>query len=686
MIAENALPPTKCLFNFFSIFLVLVVLAGSYTNLYGAEQDFGDGVDDILSLSLEELMNFEVTSAFKKPQSLRDVPAAVYVVTNREIKRSGATSIPDLLRMVPGVNVAKIDNENWAVSIRGFNGLFSDKLLVLMDGRPLYSPLFSGVFWDVQDTLLADIDRIEIIRGPGASSWGSNAVNGVINIITKDSSKTQGGFLELGAGTLERAFTSVRYGGRLGDLGTFRIYGKGNEIGPQDEKDGDKAWDDRRMGRAGFRTDLHFANATDLILQGDIYTGDGTSYVNQYAHDFLERVPYKTDVMVSGGNIMARFSRLTDLGHHIDLRFFYDQASRQHGLFAQEDRENIEAEMRYRFSYLDSNEFQAGIGYRHSWDDVRFTGYFFDPQKKKDDYFSLFFQNESSFLQGALKLILGLRIDNSTYSELDLQPTARLLYSINDSQSVWLAASKATRSPSRANFSSRWVVSSRPDLNPFLPPLAVFVGDDSFDSEKLTAIEAGYRISWKDLASLDLTAFANFYDDLFSGRQEAPIFYPSLVPNLIIPIVPENHGKGENFGFEITGNLKPKKWWRMELSYSYMDYSYWIESKYRDTSSMPATYMVSPRHILSFRSSWDITDDIACDLWIRHTSEIAGLDIPVYTGLDLRLAWRPMKGMEISVVGKDLLDPHHPEFRDDFLHTIQTEVPRSLYAKVTWHF
>ena len=645
-----------------------------------------DEAERLLSLSLEDLMEVEITSAFRKPQSLREVPAAVYVVTSEDIRRSGASSIPEILRMVPGVNVAKIDNGNWAVSIRGFNGLFSDKLLVLMDGRTLYSPLFSGTFWDVQDTMLEDIDRIEVIRGPGASSWGSNAVNGVINIITKDARSTTGGLISAGGGSLEKGFGAARYGFELGELGAVRFYAKAYEQGDQKDRNGHDAWDDRDMVRAGFRSDLELSD-TSFTLQGDIYSGQGTSRIHTFDIDYINLDTIEPDIPVSGGNILTRLTHTTEAGHELSFRFYYDRASRKYDRLGSEDRDTIDFEFRHRFEFLDFNELSWGGSYRHSWDDLKFCRCskvgFFDPAKRKDDFFSLFFQNEAKFLNDSLRVLLGVRFDNSTYSSLDVEPTARALYEIDPHQSIWLSVSKATRSPSRYNHDARWVLGATRIPGSPHPAILAFIGDDSFDSEKLLAIEAGYRLSFSDRFSLDLSLFANFYDHLFTGRRTDPVFHYGY---MLIPIEPENDGKGETYGLEVTGNYKPRKWWRMELSYSYMDYHYWIDSNNRDDSGLSAEYMVTPRHMVSLRSNLDISETLELDVWLRYIGSISLYGVPDYTGLDVRLGWHPIKGIELSIVGKDLLDPHHPEYVDNFLHIQETEVPRSIYGKVTWHF
>jgi len=642
---------------------------------------------ELLSLSLEELMNVEVTSAFKKPQSLKETPAAVYVITQDDIRRSGATSIPDLLRMVPGVNVAKIDNGNWAISIRGFNGLFSDKLLVLMDGRTLYDPLFSGMFWDVQDTMLEDIERIEVIRGPGAASWGINAVNGVINIITRDAWSTTGGLLSGGGGGLEHGFGSVRYGFKVGDIGAVRVYAKAFKQGGQDTAKGATAWDARRMLRSGFHSDWNFTRDDAVTLQGDIYTGDDTTRIQAFNTSLTGYETVKKDVPVSGGNILSRWTHLLGNGEEFSFQFYYDHTDRKFTDTGSEGRDTFDLELRHRFRLFGFNDFQWGAGYRHTWDDIsmqygRHYGTF-DPTSRKDDLFSLFFQNEMTFIRNRLHFLFGIRLDHNNYTGMEVQPTARLLYNLTSHQNVWAAISRAVRVPSRYNRDAIWVLGASFDKKKKEPLVTGFIGDDSFGTEKLWAAELGYRWSTCRKLSLDMTGFANFYDDLFAATTGEMFEHYGLI---ILPVFPENYGKANNYGVELTGNYRPLDWWRMEVSYSYLNTNYWVEAKHRDNSAVIAKYMEAPDHQVSFRSSMNITEAIDFDLWLRYVSSLQRLDVPSYTGLDLRLAWRPLKTLELSMNAKNLLDPRHPEYRDEFLLIQSTEVPRSVYGKVSWTF
>ena len=643
-------------------------------------------IEGLLSMDLEDLLNVEVTSAFKKPQNVKEVPAAIYVITSEDIRHSGATSIPELLRMVPGVNVAKIDNGNWAISIRGFNGLFSDKLLVLMDGRILYKTLFSGVFWDAQDTVLEDIDRIEVIRGPGASTWGTNAVNGVINIITKEASKTKGGLFSVTSGNQERFTGVARYGFKIGELGAARLYVKHFTRHQQKDHDGATAWDDWSMDRAGMRTDLSFGNSK-VSIKGEIYTGEGTTKLSGFVRKRNRVVNLRPDIPISGGYIISDFSHDFSKNISLFLRFYYDRTERKYSGVGSETWSTMNFEFQNTLKPFEFMDFIWGGIYRNTWDELPMAhgmafGAFF-PIVRSDDLFSLFFQNEIRIFDEKLHLLAGVRLDHYNYSGLEVQPTFRALYAFSDKQDIWFSISRALRSPSRYNRDAIWIVDVPQMKVENSIPVTAFIGNEDFDSERLWAYEIGYRWQPKRNLTFDATAFANFYYDLFAVSGGSPFPHYGY---MIFPIYPKNYGKGESFGLEFTTNFKPYRWWRMECSYSYIDSHFWIDKKYREQSNLIETNTDNPMHQLSFRVSMDICNNLEFDLWLKYLSNLRRMGIPSYLGLDLRLGWHIMPGLELSLVGKDLLDSYHPEFKDYFLHLVETEVPRSFYGRLTWHF
>ncbi len=680
MLSENA---RKIGLVFMCLFIASALLLGQATQGYSSQPQ----EEKLFSMSLEELMDLEIISAFKKPQNLRDTPAAVFVITQDDIRRSGASTIPDLLRMVPGVNVAKVDNSNWAISIRGFNGLFSNKLLVLMDGRTVYDPLFSGVFWDVQDTMLEDIERIEIIRGPGASSWGTNAVNGVINIITKNAWNTQGGLVSGSTGNWDRYTSSARYGIKIGETGAARLYVKAFERASQDTKKGTTAWDANRMMRSGFHSDWKFSQKDSATIQGDIYTEDGTTEILGFNSDFSERMMLKSDILASGGNVLSRWRHSFNPASNISFQFYYDHIDRKFSGIGKETRDTLDFEFQHSFPLLGFNDLLWGCSYRHTWDDIpighgKGIGQFI-PQSMKDDLFGLFVQNEMGFFQDRLRFLFGLRLDHNNYTGLETEPTARVIYTITNSQDIWLALSKAVRIPSRYNRGAIWAVGVDRLSKAMPPTVFTFIGDDDYGTEKLWAVEAGYRWNACKKVSVDLALFGNFYRDLFVGTGEQPFFHHGLI---IAPISPNNYGNADNFGLEITGNLQPFHWWRLELAYSYLNTNYWIDSRHRSQSELLARYMEAPSHQVSARSKMNLTEQLEFDIWLRYVSDLDKLDVPAYTGLDLRLGYHLPENLELSVAAKDLLDPYHPEYGEKFLSMQSTEIPRSVDAKLTWKF
>ncbi len=679
--------PIYPLFSRHFLLKLLLVLSLMSLSVTGHSSTRGNEFEGLLHMGLEDLMNVKVTTAFKKPQSVKNIPAAVYVITSEDIRRSGATSIPELLRMVPGVNVAKIDNGDWAVSIRGFNGLFSDKLLVLMDGRILYDPLFSGVFWDVQDTVLEDIERIEVIRGPGASIWGTNAVNGVINIITKNSRDTVGGMVSTSAGNLDRGTLSTRYGLRIGDIGFARFYAKTFKRHQQLQRDGSTAWDDRFMDRAGFRSDLRLGSRDKASVKGEIYTGSGTDKISVFDSSFTKRRAVKNNVPVSGGFIVSDLIHKFSKGLDLSLKFYFDHTERKYSNLTSQTRDTLDFEFQNRYCRDNLFDFIWGGIYRHTSDDIPVSdGVVFGafiPKKRKDDLFSLFFQNEAKFFSERLHFLTGVRLDHYNYSGLEVQPTFRALYSIGKDQELWAAISKAVRSPSRYNRDAVWVVGAASVRNEARPIVTAYVGNDDFKSEKLWAYELGYRWRVNQKVTVDATGFANFYRNLFSGTTGNPFPHYGF---MIVPIYPGNHGRGESFGVEFTGNVKPFEWWRVELSYSYLDTHLWIDAGHRNNTEMSAKFMDAPRHSLVLRSNMDITPKLELDMQLRYVAKLSKLDVPSYTGLNLRIGYRPVHNVELSLDAKNLLDPYHPEFKDKFLRLINTEVPRSISGKVTWHF
>jgi iron complex outermembrane receptor protein len=640
----------------------------------------------LTALSLEELMEVEVTSAARKPQRLAETATAIFVITPKDIRRSGATSIPELLRMVPGLQVARINSNQWVVTSRGFASRFANKLLVLIDGRSVYTPLFSGVFWEVQDLPLEDIERIEVIRGPGAALWGANAVNGVINILTKSAEDTQGGLLSVGAGTEERAFGTMRYGSQLGNGAYLRLYGRVLDRDDfVDARDGSKdSPDDWRQGRAGFRLDWQVPGRDSFTLQGDAYNGEAGQLlqVSSLLPPFVQVIA--RDAEFSGANLLGRWRRSFSPSSEMALQVYYDLTQRD-GPILDEARDTFDIDFQQRFTAGGRHHVVWGLGYRLSRDELTGTVLAsIDPERRDTTLLSAFVQDEVMLARDWLRLTLGSKFEHNDFTGFEVQPNARLLWTPDDRQTLWLATSRAVRTPSRVEDDIRvnFVGRSVPGV------LVAIQGDRDFDAEKLTAYELGYRIQPSGRLNLDLAAFHNVYDDLRTFETRSPVaeIFP-LPPHLLVANLTENRGSGNTWGLELAADWRPRDGWRLQLAYSYLEMDLKAEDGSRDTS-LDDQEDASPKHQVSLRSSTDLARNVELDLWVRYTDAFDGLGaspIASQTALDLRLAWRPHKDLELSIVGQNLLDDRHLEFVSDSFSS-PVEVERGVYGKLTWRF
>src|SRR6266699_2702155 len=483
-------------------------------------------IPDVTAITLEDLMDLQVTSVSKRAQKLADAAAAIFVITQDDIRRSGASSIPEALRMVPGLEVARIDESKWAIGSRGFNGRFDNKLLVLIDGRSVYTPLFSGVYWNVQDVMLEDVDRIEVIRGPGATLWGANAVDGVINVITKKAKATQSAVVTAGAGTEERAAGGVRYGGKLGDNTYYRAYTKYSDWGPSAYPPGMTAHDGWDALRGGFRADWTPAGANSLTLQGDIYRTrfDETLTVASLSAPYSNTFP--NNGKYSGGNILGRWNHTSE-GSSMSLQMYYDNTTiTDHSLFG--DHQNIfDIDFQHGFHTGDSQQFVWGFGYRsiHDKNDASFT-VSLQPNQVTLNQFSTFLQDEISLVDNRLQITLGSKFERNEFTGFEIEPNARLLWNLTPNQSIWTAVSRAVRTPALTEEGLRLnsqVIPPGTPANPTpLPAVVAVFGSQQFNSEDLLAYELGYRVQATSSVSLDIATFYNNYSNLRSAEPGAP--------------------------------------------------------------------------------------------------------------------------------------------------------------------
>ncbi len=659
--------------------IIVSLLAGASLN--GWAQTVGgpkSPLSDLAEMSLEDLTKLEVTSVSKHKEKLVDAPAAIFVITQEDIRRSGVTTIAEALRLAPGLEVARVDAHDWAITSRGFNSVFANKLLVVIDGRSVYTPLFSGVHWDVQDTMLEDIDQIEVIRGPGATLWGANAVNGVINITTKSAKETQGGLVTGGYGTEEQGFGSARYGGKLGDHAFYRVYGKYFNRDSSALRAGGQANDAWDMYRGGFRADWEPSIQNAFTLQGDGYAGTP----NHTETLFTPQPPYMTTVQdvahISGADAIARWTHSFSEESDLRLQGYFDWAHRELAFF-QEERTTLDFDLQYRHALGRWQALTWGVGYRYTDGELSKSNFSlaFNPADRVNRIFNTFVQDEITLVQDRLRLTLGSKFENNDYTGFEIQPSARLSWTPHPRHSVWAAVSRAVRTPSRAEEDSRIVTGIAP------PVVATVDGNPAFASEVLLAYELGYRFQPQELLSLDLAAFYNDYDRLRSLEPEPLDF--SAPTYVRFPKLFSNGLKGETYGAELAANFQAAEWWRLRGSYSCLQVQLQQKPGSLDTSS-PASRGDSPHHQVSLRSLMDLPHHLQLDCTGRYVDHLPNQNIPGYVSLDVRLGWRPTGKLELEVVGQNLLDNRHPEFNPSIIQYQKTAVERAVYGKITFRF
>jgi iron complex outermembrane receptor protein len=647
-------------------------------------------------LTLEELSAIEVTTPSKEPTKVSNTTAAIYVITGEDIRRSGATCIPEALRLAPGVEVARIDSDKWSIGIRGFGSRLNRSVLVLMDGRTVYTTLFDGTYWEVQDTELEDVDRIEVIRGPGGTIWGPNAVNGVINIITKPSQDTHGMLARVGGGNFEQGFADFRYGGGNGDDFSYRMYGKGFTRGPEDHPDG-RNFDDWRATQGGFRLDWNEGRDT-FTLQGDGYdeiageSVQATSYTPPYSQ-FLEANAY-----LSGANVMGKWRRVFSDNNDIQLQAYYDRTNR-HEPNLGDDRTTLDIDFLQRLRLLSRNQVSWGFGASGGpiHDFLVVSGLAFIPLKRTDYLLTGFFQDEIALVQQRLSLTVGTKLLRTNFTGFGAQPSARLLWTPDAKQSFWAAYTHALRTPSDAeeNFYLLGLAGILPDGTPFL---ARFNANHNFQPEQLNGYEAGYRDLLGRNFYVDVAAFYNHYHDLFSEEfTGAPFFettppYPNT-PEPLHYLLPAQFGNGllgYTKGGEIAPEWRPRDFFRLRGSYSFLHMNLGKAPHSGDVGTAPGIVGSSPQHQASVQTSVDFSKRFQADFDFRAVSALPGQTVPgfanlyvhAYTTADARFGWRISRELDLSIVGQNLFQPSHAEFAGDPGPLVL--IKRSAYAQLTW--
>jgi iron complex outermembrane receptor protein len=632
-------------------------------------------------LSLEQLGNVEVTTASKEPKKLTRPPAAIYVLTQEDIRRSGATSLPELLRLVPGVEVGRINSNRWALGVRGFESRLSRAVLVLIDGRSVYSPLFHGVYWEVQDTLLEDIERIEVIRGPGGTIWGANAVNAVINIITKSAKDTHGTLFSVGGGNIDQGAVGFRYGGGSGNNLHYRFYGKGFSRGPEFHPDG-RQFDDWRMGQAGFRADWESNRRDTLTLQGDIYDGDAGERVTIARYSPPSAMNVEGNAELAGGNLQARWRRVLAEGSDVQLQVYYDRTSRQEPNFG-ETRDTFDIDFIHHLTLPGGHDFIWGLGTRLSPDDITqvVPTYGYTPARLTDQLYSAFVQDEIPILENQLSFTIGSKFLHVNYTGFDVQPSARLLWTPSAQQTFWAAVTRAVRTPSRneEGFQNTTLASAAQSR------FRRFIGDGTFVPEQLVGYGAGYRSLVKPSLYVDIAAFYNSLDHLL-GVEPGDRFREASPspPHLVDPSYVRNPLLGTTSGIEIAPDWRPKGWWRLQGSYSYLHMDLKTRTDSRNTTTVASTEGSSPHHQVVIQSFLDLPRNMEFDQTYRYVSGLPAQGLGGYHTADARLGWRPNSHLELSLAGQNLLQPHHAEFGGDPGPNV--EIRRSVYGKLTFRW
>lgn len=641
---------------------------------------------DLVQLKLEDLMNIEVTSVSKKEQKMSRTASAVFVITSDDIVQSGADNIPDLLRMVPGVEVAQINSSKWAISIRGFNGQYSNKLLVLVDGRTVYTPMLSGVFWDTLDVLLSDIDRIEVIRGPGATVWGANAVNGVINIITKKAADTRGGLVTAEAGTNQHALGAVRYGGKVGAATAYRVFADGFNHNHFPDLSGNDGADDWQLLHGGFRIDTDVSNKDSVTIEGDAERGNE----GEIASSILSILPPVNGLVAlrdrfSGWDLLSRWNRVLSPNSETSLQVYFDRSTRGDLTYGF-GINTFDVDFQHHIGWRSRQDLVWGIGYRRSADDTITTPRIsFTPQSQTTQLFSSFIQDEIAIRPESLYLSLGTKLEHNDYTGYGLQPSARLAWIPSHRNTFWAAVSRAQRTPARSDIGIGVNLEALPGPNN-LPIVVGYTGSPNQKDEQETSVEAGYRAKLSNKVSLDLAAFFDHYGDLVSVEPGTPEFESNPIPHLVYLSRFANLAKGETHGFETWVNWEPTRKWILSPGYSFLTTHIHRDAASHDLVTGPLTEGGAPSHQAQLRSQLTLPRHWQWNASAFFVGPLPWLAVPSYTRLDTNLTWQLGERCSIGLVGQNLLRDRHLEYAGSDSSVQSDVIKRSAYVKVSWSF
>ena len=640
---------------------------------------------DLTALSLEDLMNIEVTSVSKKEQKLSHTAAAIFAISAEDIRRSGATRIPDLLRMVPGIDVAQIENSVTAVSARGFNGRYANDLLVLVDGREVYTPTFGGVFWDVLDLPLQNVERIEVIRGPGGTVWGGNAVNGVINILTKPATDTQGAMIVAGGGNLGQAFGTLQFGDRLSKSTAYRLYSKylnQGQLGGLNTPEGADNW---HMIRAGFRTDSTLTAHDGLMFQGDLYRGREGLPTSLLTGIGAPRQEVNTWMDLSGGFLQSAWKHRFSTRSDTDLELSFDRYKRLDVLG--ESRNTFAVDFQHHFAWKARHDIVWGVNYSHSdFDSQANLNISFTPSASVFTKAGSFIQDEIALVPSRVFFTLGTKLEKNTYTGLNLMPSARLGWMPGRGHMFWAAVSRAIRSPGTDNVNMRINFSGFPGPHG-LPVLTGIIGNPNFDDEHMLAYEAGYRTTVIKNLFLDIATFYNLYSNR-PTLQAMPPFIEAAPPppHVFLPVSGRNLMSGEAHGIELTATWRVTDRWMLSPSYAYRGIHMYLRAPSADWSSILVAEGSSPVHSAQLRSHFNLCSSFSWDAASYFVDRLRSGPVPAYTRVDTGITWQPVKTFTASIFGQNLADSEHLEFLDDRHSVKSTLVGRGFHAEMTWTF
>ncbi len=647
-----------------------------------------DSTLNLKNLSIEDLINIEIVSVSKKSEKLSEAAAAIFVITSDDIKGSGFKSIPEVLRLAPGIHVARVDGNKWAISSRGFNESFANKLLVLIDGRSVYTPLFSGVYWDIQDVILEDVDRIEIIRGPGATLWGANAVNGVINIITKNASETVGYYVKTGYEIDDYIRGALRVGFKLGNKSFLRIYSKYTDFNGYNKIDDSKMNDQLHIARGGFRLDWQKSDDENVFARGEYYHGK----TGQTYNSFLLVPPYsdvvEEDTDLHGANIVGRWTKQLSTTSGIVSQFYLDYSSRQDG-YIFEKRSNVNLYLQFHTEPTNRIGLVVGLGYRRTQDKtVNTTRILLDPLERTGYLYNAFIQTDISLLPNELKLIFGSKFEHNDYTGYEIQPSGRVLWKPHPKHTLWAAISKAIRTPSRAEHSiilKAGVIPPSTEM-PF-PTLLRYIGEEEYGSESLVSFETGYRTIPAINISFDIALFYNKYSDLRSltfNNAPTMVGNPPDYDYAQMDMFARNEIDANAYGFEVVANWILSDEATIKTTYSNFTLDITSNSRISQSEHVIAEG-VDPKNQFGLNAIIDPCTKVRFDIGIRYVGELPFYDIDDYLTTDLRIQYQINDNIEIDFGGHNLTGPSHIEFESS-LSSIRGMIEQSLYGTVTWRF